>query len=106
MWATSIANADVQSSSKSISAVVARGSSEDTFAIDGLKPEHTSIVRYLRYQEGVPMLSKRDGGLVSLEVPENMLRHCLEVLNEEEATMRLTGGIKSRIERLIERVKN
>jgi len=105
IWATSIANANVQSPSESINAVVAMGSSEDTFMIDGLKPEHTSIVRYLRYQEGVPVLSNKDGGLVSLKIPENLLRHCLEVLSEEESTTRLKNGIKSRIERLIRRVQ-
>lgn len=83
---------------------VATGSDE-VFAVDGLTPEHVSIARYLRYQEGLPMLSKRDGEMLSLEVPTNPLKHCLEVLDEGEASMRLTEGIKSRLANLLERTK-
>ena len=105
MWATSIANAHVQSGSMSMDARVGGGRSDGAFAVDGLTPEHTSITRYLRYQEGIPMLSKRDGELLSLAVPANSLKHCLEVLDEGEVNMRLTEGIKSRLANLLERAK-
>ncbi len=85
-------------------AAAQRSSADEGFAVDGLTPEHTSITRYLRYREGVPMLSKRDGELVALDLPENPLRHCLEVMGEEEANMRLTDGIKSRLTNLLRRV--
>ncbi|KAL2350348.1 hypothetical protein BJ546DRAFT_925501 [Cryomyces antarcticus] len=100
MWATSIANNKTQtpSSHKSIPPL-----DENNFAIDGLVPEHTSIVRYLRYREGVPMLSKRDGTVVSLTASQDVLGHCLDVLNEEESTMRMTEGIKARLARMFER---
>lgn len=106
MWATSIANPNVQATNAiSMDARVAKLPSDEAFAVDGLTPEHTSIARYLRYQEGVPMLSKRDGELVSLGSPANPLRHCLEVLDEGEANLRLTEGIKSRLANLLERAK-
>ena len=105
MWATSITTAHGQSNSVSMSAVVARTFPDDTFAIDGLSPEDTSITRYLRYREGVPMLSKQNGSMVSLGVPGNALRHCLEVLEEDDANMRLTDGIKSRLSNLLGRLK-
>ncbi|TKA82462.1 hypothetical protein B0A49_00062 [Cryomyces minteri] len=100
MWATSIANNKTQtpSSHKPIPPL-----DENNFAIDGLMPEDTSIVRYLRYKEGVPMLSKRDGTMVSLTASQDVLGHCLDVLNEEESTMRMTEGIEARLARMFER---
>lgn len=44
--------------------------SDSIFAIDNMHTEHTSIVRYLQYKKGTPMLSTRKGVLVSLAVPD------------------------------------
>ena len=99
MWATSNANMKAQQPPPASG----RGSSDDTFVIDGLTPEHPSILRYLRYREGVPVLSKRGGGFLSLEVPEDSLKHCLEVLSEKPATTRLTEGIKGTLTSFIAR---
>ena len=99
MWATSSANTN----GHHLPPTSGRGSSDDTFLIDGLTPEHPSILRYLRYREGVPVLSKRSGGLLSLEVPGDTLKHCLEVLNEEPATTRLAEGIKGALANFISR---
>lgn len=99
MWATSNANMNRQELSPSLG----RGSSDDTFAIDGLTPEHPSILRYLRYREGMPVLSKRGGGFLSLDVPGDTLKHCVEVLSEETATTRLAEGIKGTLTSLISR---
>lgn len=99
LWATSNANMDPQQPTPALS----RGSSDDTFVVDGLTPEHPSMLRYLRYREGIPVLSTRGGGFLSLEVPGDTLKHCLEVLSEEPATTRLEEGIKDTLRRFIGR---
>ena len=99
MWATSNANMKGQQ----VLTTSSRGRPDDTFEIDGLTPEHPSILRYMRYREGVPVLSRRGEGFVSLDVPENPLKHCLEVLNEEPATTRLAEGIKDRLTKFLAR---
>ncbi len=99
-WANSMANAGARfpmSGSKE------RGI-DAPFAIDALAPEHPSIVRYLKYREGLPMVSKPDGTMVSMELPGHVLTHCIEVL-DEDSTMRLTAGIKNKLGRLAERWK-
>lgn len=74
------------------------------FAIDALSSEHPSITRFLKHREGVPILSKRDGSTVEMDVPENVLYHLLELL-DEDSTMRFTGGIRNKIRKLVERWK-
>ncbi len=66
------------------------------FAIDDLTPENEAITRYMKYQEGTPMLSRSDGTLAALDVPSNVLQHCIEVL-EDDSSMRLTDGIKRKL---------
>ena len=66
------------------------------FAIDDLTPEHGSISRYMKYQEGEPMLTSADGGLVPVSIPSNVLGHCIEVL-EEDSSMRLADGLKRKL---------
>jgi hypothetical protein len=68
------------------------------FPVDALVPEHESISRYLKYQEGVPMLSKGDGQLVPMDVPSNILNHCIDIL-DGDCGMRLTEGIKLKLRR-------
>lgn len=104
MWATSHANLKGQQGPPP---GLSRGfsSSDDTFMIDSLTPEHPSILRYMRYREGVPVLSRRGGGFVPLDVPENTVQHCLEVLTEEPAATRLAEGIKDRLTKFIARCK-
>lgn len=99
MWATSNANMKGQQ----VPPLSGRESSDDTVLIDALTPEHPSILRYIRYHEGIPVLSRRGGGFSSLEVPENTLKHCLEVLSEDTAATRLAEGIKSRLKDLLAR---
>ena len=101
MWATSNANMKGQQ----LPPMSGKGSSDDTFVIDSLTPEHPSILRYMRYREGIPVLSRRVGGFLSLEVPENTLKHCLEVLSEEPATTRFAEGIKTRLTYFMARAK-
>lgn len=99
-WANSIANGEVQLASID-SAAIEGGQS---FAIDDLPPEHPLIVRYLKHREGVPMFSKPGGSMVPLNMPENVLRHCIDFI-EEDSTMRFTAGIQSKLVRLVERWK-
>lgn len=66
------------------------------FAVDDLTPEHESISRYMKYQEGEPMLTGADGTLVPVSVPSNVLGHCADVL-EEDSSMRLADGIKRKL---------
>jgi len=68
------------------------------FPVDELVPEHESISRYLKYQEGVPMLSKGDGQLVPMDVPSNILNHCIDMLDVDSG-MRLAEGIKFKLRR-------
>lgn len=72
------------------------------FAIDALAPEHLSIHRYLKYQEGIPTFTKRDGSAVSLSVPLDILFHCSDVLGNH-ASMRMTDGLQSKLQGLIDR---
>lgn len=75
------------------------------FAIDGLGPEHSSIEQYLRYREGVPMLSKRDGTLVSMNDPSDVLQHCISLL-EDDLSMRATEGVMGKLQSLLNRWRN
>jgi hypothetical protein len=66
------------------------------FAIDSLAPEDPAINRYLTQQEGIPMLTKADGSYISTDVPNNILKYCIDLL-EEDSSMRLTDGIKRKL---------
>lgn len=101
MWTTSIVNTD---SSSPMSPDDELSLPDKPFAIDAVAPEHGSIVRYLKYREGVPVLSKLNGNMLPLTNPTDLLKHCLEILDGERATMRFTSGIKGRLARLIERL--
>jgi hypothetical protein len=72
------------------------------FAIDALRPGHSSIEQYLRFKEGVPMLSKRDGSLVAMNAPNNILQHCISIL-ESDLSTRATEGISRKLQSLLER---
>ncbi|RMD39671.1 hypothetical protein DV735_g5459, partial [Chaetothyriales sp. CBS 134920] len=68
----------------------------EPFAIDDLTPENETISRYLKYQEGTPMLTRQDGSLAALDVPANVLQHCIDVL-DDDSSMRLADGIKRKL---------
>lgn len=103
MWATCIANASTSTSS-SISPE--ETSLQQHFLIDQLMLEHSSIVRYVRFGEGVPMLSRTTGGMVSL-TPDNVLQQCMEVLEEgsDWKAVAMVDGIHSRLAKLAERTR-
>ncbi|KAI9863913.1 MAG: hypothetical protein M1813_003565 [Trichoglossum hirsutum] len=73
-----------------------------TFAIDNLPLEHHSINQYLGNRgSGVPMLTKRDGSLVSFDNPNNILLHCADIL-EEGVPTRFSEGIRNKLKRLVD----
>lgn len=90
-WANTMANAGSRFPSNGHNIEVDR-----PFAIDALTPEDPAINRYLKYQEGIPMLSKPDGSFISTDVPNNILKYCIDLL-EEDSSMRLTDGIKRKL---------
>jgi len=90
-WANSMANVGSRfpTSGHSVEA-------DRPIAIDALTPEDPAITRYLKYQEGQPVLSKPDGSFISTDVPNNILKYCIDLL-EEDSSMRLTDGIKRKL---------
>jgi len=90
-WATSMS-----SNSGRFSPGHAQSQADMPFAIDDLTPENEAISRYIKYQEGTPMLTRPDGSLAPIEVPSNVLQHCVEVL-DDDSSMRLTDGIKRKL---------
>lgn len=90
-WATSMSksgqnfNADITDSVKPCQ-----------FAIDDLTPEHDLIGRFVKHQEGEPMLTSADGTLIPVSVPSNVLIACADVL-EDDPSMRLADGIKRKL---------
>ena len=74
------------------------------FAIDSVTPENPTLVKFLHTGEGQPMLSKRNGTMVSLEIPQNILVHWVEFLSEK-CTTRFQDAIRSKLITLMERWK-
>ncbi|OAP58408.1 hypothetical protein AYL99_07498 [Fonsecaea erecta] len=90
-WATSMANGNGR-----FSPTHGPAEPDRPFAIDDLTPENEAISRYMKYQEGTPMLTRSDGSLAPMDVPSNLLQHCIEVL-DDDSSMRLTDGIKRKL---------
>jgi hypothetical protein len=90
-WANSMANVGSRFPTNGHSVEADR-----PIAIDALTPEDPAITRYLKYQEGQPVLSKPDGSFISTDVPNNILKYCIDLL-EEDSSMRLTDGIKRKL---------
>lgn len=98
-WATSMASIGARTP------VDSTNEGDKPFAIDVLGPDHPSIEQYLRYKEGVPMLSKRDSILVRMNNPNNVLQHCISIL-EDDLSMRATEGIMGKLQSLLDRWRN
>jgi hypothetical protein len=91
-WATSMANSGSRFGSGG-----SPTEAQHPFAIDNLTPENEAISRYIKYQEGTPMLTRVDNTLAPLDVPSNVLQHCVDVL-EDDSSMRLADGIKRKLQ--------
>jgi hypothetical protein len=75
------------------------------FAIDAVELDDPSIEQYLKYKEGMPMLTKTDGTLIRMDVPNGVLQHCVCIL-EQDMSMRITEGITRKLQNLLERWKD
>ena len=71
------------------------------FAIDDVTPEHDMISRFVKHQEGEPMLTSTNGTLTAIHVPANVLTACADVL-EDDPSMRLADGIQRKLRVFIE----
>lgn len=101
MWATCIAN-NSSSSDECSSSVIHSTSAQGTgltFPIDGVMPEHPSIARYLRFNEGSPVFKLTDGETSAI-TPINTLNYCVVLLQEAELETPLLKGISNRLEDL------
>ena len=74
------------------------------FAIDAVTPEDSTLMQYLHSGEGQPMLSKKNGTMVSLEIPQNILVHWVELLSEK-CTTRFQDAIRTKLTTLMGRWK-
>lgn len=70
-----------------------------SFAVDALPADHPLIIRYLTKREGVPTLTKRDGSQLPLDHAFTVLSHCIDVVDEGNAT-RFSDGVRGKLERL------
>ena len=98
-WMTSIAKSKAQSLLSSLGK-----ETYQSFAIDAVTPDDPTLVKYLRTGEGQPMLSKKDGTMVSLEAPRDILVHWVELLSEKRTT-RFQDAIRTKLATLAERWK-
>lgn len=100
MWAACLSGAGYPSANN-----LAAGT-DQIFLVDSLPTEHRATANFLHRKEGIPMLTKRSGGLTGLDSPTQLLAHCMEVLQEDESTLKLTDGLTTRLSRLIYRTQN
>jgi hypothetical protein len=72
---------------------------ETIFAIDAVTPEHPSVTSYLWNGEGLPVLSRKDGGVTALDQPGPVLKHCADLLTEGISS-RMSDGIRRKLQTL------
>ncbi|KAF2437258.1 hypothetical protein P171DRAFT_492252 [Karstenula rhodostoma CBS 690.94] len=80
-------------------------SAAEPVAVDKLPFDHSSLLKYLRYKHGRPVLSHRDGTAVWLDAPTDVVEHCIGVLGEHKPQSRLDEGISARLAGLVDRWK-
>lgn len=85
------------------------------FSLDGLAPEHPTLVNFLKYKDGEPNLTFRDGRSASLRCPDSMFRYFIELLDNStfkgdssgrpiySSGTRLQWSVKSALEAMAER---
>ncbi|RDL30668.1 Zn2 DNA-binding protein [Venustampulla echinocandica] len=76
-----------------------RVGNENFFAIDAVTPEHPSVTSYLWNGEGIPVLSRSDGGFTELNQPGQVLKHCSQLLTEG-ISGRMPDGIGRKLQTL------
>ncbi|KAH7374165.1 hypothetical protein BKA64DRAFT_688802 [Cadophora sp. MPI-SDFR-AT-0126] len=70
----------------------------EPFAIDSVMPDDPAIVSYLWSGEGIPVLTNEEGRHFKLS-PEEILNHCIELLDQGVA-LRVSNGIKRKLQEL------
>jgi hypothetical protein len=85
------------------------------FSLDGLAPDHPTLVNFLKYKDGEPSLTFRDGRSASLRSPDSMFRYFIELLDNStfkgdgswrstsSSGTRLQWNVKSSLEAMAER---
>ena len=67
--------------------------------IDSILPENPAVARFLWNGDGTPMLTKRDGSLIDLTKPNEVLRHCIDLFDDGVA-VRISDGLKRKLQTL------
>jgi hypothetical protein len=68
--------------------------------INLLTPEESAINSYISNFYGVPALLNRDGSIAKLGSPDELLTHCLTLLEEGSST-RFSDGIKRKLQKVL-----
>jgi hypothetical protein len=102
-WSTAIYRATmivwVYSLSQAAAGQHKPANNETIFAIDAVTPEHPSVTSYLWNGEGLPVLSRKDGGVTALDQPGPVLVHCANLLTEG-ISGRMSDGIRRKLQTL------
>jgi hypothetical protein len=70
------------------------------FMLNSVAPEDPAAKAYTCSLYGVPALLKRDGSFVKLGNPDDVLTHCLALLDEGSPT-RFSDGVSRKIQTLL-----
>lgn len=73
-----------------------RDESGSLVAIDQVSLEDPAVISYLWSGDGIPVLSRPDGGPMSLDKPSDVLDYTVKVI-EDGVSCRLSGGIKRKL---------
>lgn len=73
--------------------------SGQTVAIDNSTPEDSALICWLWSGEGVPVLTRSDGLFTKVELPSDVLQHCISMLGDD-ISGRLTDGIRRKLQTL------
>jgi hypothetical protein len=68
--------------------------------INLITPEDASITAYICNFYGIPALLNRDGSLIKLGSPDELLTHCTTLLDEGSST-RFSDGIKRKLHKVL-----
>ena len=93
-WAASICQRDEQTTVNGGNASPMH--LDDEFTVDTVLAGDEAMTRYIKSGKGTPMLTRRDNVKVPMDEPNNILQHCIEVL-EDDSSMRLADGIKRKL---------
>jgi hypothetical protein len=97
MWAVSLARRISHHGDDSVAGM-------EYIAVDGYAFDHPTIVRFLRRQDYIPVLSHEDGSPATIDAPVDIIKHCIVVLNEQGSGCQLDDGIKARLFLLVGRL--